>query len=173
MKFNLRLAITILTLFLLFSCQQKTSKNQSVNIDSIVNVKVQQAKDEIKEEAQREAEERVRKEEATKQNEAKSEGKEKERTEQTSEDAGARQQKEYARPSGGTLKDREMRYYYDQGYDFGSHNVFSKMDDEFMRNAFMVVVTQHDMSHANNQMLFNSFMAGVKQGRKERKELEN
>ena len=80
---------------------------------------------------------------------------------------------ESAYPSGNSLKEREMRYYYAQGYDFGSHSTFSKADDEWMRKAFLYVVSQHEMSHAGNQTLFKSFMAGVAQGRAELNDLQN
>ena len=137
-------------------CQQ-SSQTQTVNIDSLVNVRVEATKAEIEARAQCEAEERLRSEE-----------KERARIEQENE----RLRMETVRPSGNSLRDREMRYYYDQGYDFGSHNTFSKMDDEWMRKAFLLVVSYHDSSHAGNETLFKSFMAGVVQGRKELKELQ-
>lgn len=136
------------------SCQWQSRQDDKERIDSLINAKVQASKAEIEERARKEAEERVRLEQEIKEREV-------------------RERLESVRPSGNSLKEREMRYYYDQGYDFGSHPVFSTMDDEWMRKAFLYVVSQHNMSHAGNQTLQNSFMAGVAQGRVEFKDLQN
>ncbi|MBQ0050137.1 MAG: hypothetical protein KBT12_07905 [Bacteroidales bacterium] len=95
-----------------------------------------------------------------------------ERLEKEATEREAREKQEAVRPSGNSLRDREMRFYYDQGYDFGSHPTFSGMNDEWMCKAFLYVVSQHDMSHADNETLLRSFMSGVAQGRKELKDLQ-
>lgn len=128
----------------------KQQEMEQRRLDSIVNARIEKEKAELR----REAEEKVRQEQEAKEREAKA-------------------AMEAVRPSGNSLREREMRFYYDQGYDFGSHPSFSKMDDEWMRKAFLYVVSQHDMSHAGNQTLLNSFMAGVAQGRSELKDLQN
>lgn len=140
--------ISVLCAFLFGACtnSEKQQKLEQQRLDSIVNAKVEKAKAEL--------EEKVRQEQEAKEREAKA-------------------AMEAVRPSGNSLREREMRFYYDQGYDFGSHPSFSKMDDAWMRKAFLYVVSQHDMSHAGNQNLLNSFMAGVAQGRAELKDLQN
>lgn len=144
----------ILTTVAICSCgpsareKAEQEKAEQARIDSLVNAKVNAAKAEMEDKAQREEEERMRKEQE------------------------AKAALEAVRPSGSSLREREMRFYYDQGYDFGSHPSFSKMDDAWMRKAFLYVVSQHDMSHAGNQTLLNSFMAGVAQGRAELKDLQ-
>ena len=42
-----------------------------------------------------------------------------------------------------------------------------------MHKAFLYAVSQHNMSHAGNKNLENSFMAGVAKGRAELKDLQN
>ncbi len=157
-KSGIASSLSLLVLFpLCFSMCQHPVKKEVVNIDSLVNAKVEASKAEIEARAQREAEERMR-----------HEAEERARVEQENR----RMRTESVRPSGNSLRDREMRYYYDQGYDFGSHSTFSRMDDEWMHNAFLLVVSYHDMSHAGNETLLKSFMAGVVQGRKELKDLQ-
>lgn len=149
--------ILLVHISLLFCMCQQPSQTQTVNIDSLVNARIEASKAEIEARAQREAEERMR-----------HEAKERARVEQENRKVHM----ESVRPSGNSLRDREMRYYYDQGYDFGSHSTFSRMDDEWMHNAFLLVVSYHDMSHAGNETLLKSFMAGVAQGRKELRDLQ-
>ena len=144
----------VLLLLLVTSCQQQTKTEPAVNIDSLVNAKVEAKKAEIEEKARLDAEAKVRQEQERKEQEAKA-------------------QLESVRPSGNSLREREMRFYYDQGYDFGSHHTFSKMDDDWMHKAFLYVTSQHDMSHAGNKILERSFMAGVAQGRAELRDLQN
>ena len=144
----------VLLLLLVTSCQQQTKTEPAVNIDSLVNAKVEAKKAEIEEKARLDAEAKVRQEQERKEQEAKA-------------------QLESVRPSGNSLREREMRYYYDQGYNFGSHQSYTKMDDEWMHKAFLYAVSQHNMSHAGHKNLENSFMAGVQQGRKELKDLQN
>lgn len=149
--------ILLVHISLLFCMCQQPSQTQTVNIDSLVNARIEASKAEIEARAQREAEERMR-----------HEAKERARVEQENRKVHM----ESVCPSGNSLRDREMRYYYDQGYDFGSHSTFSRMDDEWMHNAFLLVVSYHDMSHAGNETLLKSFMAGVAQGRKELRDLQ-
>lgn len=134
--------------------EQEQQEQEQRRLDSIVNARVDSAKAEVEAAARREAEEQVRREQEAKEREAEA-------------------AREAVRPSGNSLREREMRFYYDQGYDFGSHPSFSKMDDEWMRKAFLYVVSQHNMSHAGNETLLKSFMAGVAQGRAEYKELQD
>lgn len=129
--------ILLVHISLLFCMCQQPSQTQTVNIDSLVNAKIKASKAEIEARAQREAEERMRHEA-------------KERARRV-EQENRKVHMESVRPSGNSLRDREMRYYYDQGYDFGSHSTFSRMDDEWMHNAFLLVVSYHDMSHAGNE----------------------
>lgn len=152
-KYTAMKTFTLLVLgsCIFLSCQNKSSsEKENVNIDSLVNAKVEVAKEKLEENARREAEENIRQEQQKQQD-----------------------YMESVRPSGNSLKEREMRYYFRQGYDVGSHSIYSKMDDEWMYKAFMLIVSQHDLSHADNKTLLRSFMAGVAQGRAELKELQN
>ena len=154
-----KINVLVLTLicsiaFVNVSCQQQTNADASVNVDSIVNAKVAEKTALIEAKAKQEAEAK-----------AKQELEQQEREEQA--------RMESVRPSGNSLKEREMRYYYDQGYNFGSHQSYTKMDDEWMHKAFLYAVSQHNMSHAGNKNLENSFMAGVAKGRAELKDLQN
>ena len=136
------------------SCQQSSNSANEAKIDSLVNAKVAEKTEAIEAKAREEAEEKVKQEQEAREREAQA-------------------QLESVRPSGNSLREREMRFYFDAGYDFGTHPTYSKMDDEKMHTAFLLVVSHHDMSHANNANLERSFMAGVAKGRAELKDLQH
>ena len=136
------------------SCQQSSNSANEAKIDSLVNAKVAEKTEAIEAKAREEAEEKLRQEQEAREREAQA-------------------QLESVRPSGNSLREREMRFYFDAGYDFGTHPTYSKMDDEKMHTAFLLVVSHHDMSHANNANLERSFMAGVAKGRAELKDLQH
>ena len=139
---------------LIVSCQQKSNTADEAMIDSLVNAKVAERTQVIEAKAREEVEAKLKQE-------------------QEAHEREAQAQLESVRPSGNSLREREMRFYFDAGYDFGTHPTYSKMDDEWMHTAFLLVVSHHDMSHANNANLERSFMAGVAKGRAELKDLQH